>query len=276
MKRPDIFDYNDFRKFLEDMFAYKHRENKKFTKAKICRDMGLENTRSYFQDILNGKYLTPVKANLIAKSFELPKGEAKYFKVLVNFNQAFDDPEERDFCLEQMLSLKKISGEEIDESQYEFYRRWHHSVIRMMLSIVDVNDDLSPLRKRLSQELSTKEIEKSLALLDSLGLIVKDENDNWRPSNRVMETPSYCASEVVKSYQVESLKQAERSILKNEDIPQRTITKMLSFSDEGLHKVMEAVERFSNEINVIVSEDQKREDRLYQMILTLFPYSKGE
>lgn len=276
MKRPDIFDYNNFRTYLEDMFTYKHNLDKRFTKAKICREMGLENTRSYFQDILNGKYLTPVKANLIAKSFELPKGEAKYFKVLVNFNQAFDDPEERDFCLEQMLSLKKITGEEIDESQFEFYRRWHHSVVRMMLSIVDVRDDVSPIQKKLNQGLSQKDIEKSIDLLTRLKLIQKDEDGYLRPSNQVVETPKFCANDLVKSYQVESLIQAERSILKNEDVPQRTITKMLTFSDEGLQQVMSAVERFSNEINVIVSEDKKREDRLYQMILTLFPYSKGE
>lgn len=276
MERPDLFDYNNFRIFLEDMFAYKHSLNKRFTKAKICRDMGLENTRSYFQDILNGKYLTPVKANLIAKSFELTKGETKFFKVLVNFNQAFDDPDERDFCLEQMLSMKRVNGEEIDEKQYEFYRRWYHSVVRMMLSIVNVNDDVTPLQKKLSQELSLKEVEKSIRLQDKLGLIKKDSDGYWRPSTQVMETPRYCKNEFVKSFQVESLMQAEKSILKNEEIPQRTITKMLTFSDEGMTKVIDAIERFSNEINVIVSEDKKQADRLYQMILTLFPHSKGE
>lgn len=276
MERPDLFDYNNFRIFLEDMFAYKHSLNKRFTKAKICRDMGLENTRSYFQDILNGKYLTPVKANLIAKSFELTKGETKFFKVLVNFNQAFDDPDERDFCLEQMLSMKRVNGEEIDEKQYEFYRRWYHSVVRMILSIVNVNDDVTPLQKKLSQELSLKEVEKSIRLQDKLGLIKKDSDGYWRPSTQVMETPRYCKNEFVKSFQVESLMQAEKSILKNEEIPQRTITKMLTFSDEGMTKVIDAIERFSNEINVIVSEDKKQADRLYQMILTLFPHSKGE
>lgn len=275
MKRPMVFDYNNFRTYLEDMFNYNHSINKRFTKAKICRDMGLEKTRSYFQDILNGKYLTPVKANLIAKSFKLPKGEEKYFKVLVNFNQAFDDPVERDFCLEQMLSLKKIKGEEIDISQYEFYRRWNHTVIRMMLSIVDVENDFSQIQEQLAQDLSLKEIEKSINLLNKLKLIKKDKQGYLRPSSKVMETPQFCSNDIVKTYQVESLIQAERSILKNKEIPQRTITKMLAFSKNGLESVMAAIERFSNEINVIVAEDSDREDRLYQMILTLFPFTKG-
>lgn len=275
MERPDIFTFNNFRDFLQEMYEYKHSQNKSFTKAKICRDMGLMNTRSYFQNILNGKFLTSTKANLIAQSFDLSSPETKFFKVLVNFNQAFDDPDERDLCLDQMLSMKKASGYEVVEEQYEYYRKWHHSVIRMLLSIVDVSDDYTLLQKRLSQEISMKDIENSIALLKELKLITKNAAGYYKPSDTMISTPEYCEDELVKSYQVESLKQAQISILSDDDIPKTTITKMLSFSDEGLTKVTGAINRFSNEINVIVANDQKQEDRIYQMVVTLFPFSKG-
>ncbi len=275
MEQPSVFEYANFRDYLGELFEYKHTQNKRFTKAKICRDMGLGNTRSYFQDIINGKYLTPVKANLIAESFELNKGETKFFKVLVNFNQAFDDPQEREFCFEQLLAMKQASCDEIPVGKYEYYRKWYHSVIKMMLSIIDVSDNFVPLQKQLKQELTLREIQSSIIILNDLGLIYQNDKGFWKPSNQILTTPEYCESDLVKSYQIESLAQAQKSILINNDHNQRTITKMLSFSQTGQEKVMEALERFSNEINVIVSEDSDTEDRIYQMILTLFPHSQG-
>ncbi|MCP4460422.1 MAG: hypothetical protein GY816_20730, partial [Cytophagales bacterium] len=55
----------------------------------------------------------------------------------------------------------------------------------------------------------------------------------------------------------------------------RTITKMLSFSKEGNNRLEMAIDRFSNEVNTIVSEDKNESDRIYQMLISLFPYSKG-
>ena len=55
----------------------------------------------------------------------------------------------------------------------------------------------------------------------------------------------------------------------------RTITKILTFSAEGNKRVESAIDRFSNEINTIVSEDEDEPDRIYQMLITLFPYTKS-
>lgn len=275
MERPSVFNYSDFRIFLGELFEFRNSRDKRFTKSRICREMGLENTRSYFQDILNGKYLTPIKANLIAKSFELSAEETKFFKVMVNFNQAFDDPQERDFCFEQMLSLKKASGEEIPEESFRYYRKWYNPVIKLILTMIDIADDHRPIQKVLKQDLTLKEIGESIDLLNELNLIEKNGLGFWKCTSKVLRTPEYCQSDIIKNYQVETLMQAQKSILQNDDTAQRTITKMVSFSGEGYEKVMAALERFSNEINVIVSEDAEQEDRIYQMILSLFPYSKG-
>src|SRR5271157_3464016 len=52
--RPSAFEYNNFRKFLADARKALGRESKMFSKAGVCAQLGLPNTRSYFNDILNG------------------------------------------------------------------------------------------------------------------------------------------------------------------------------------------------------------------------------
>ncbi len=278
MEQPDIFDYSDFRKFLNDMFNFKRSQNIKFNKAHICRELGLENSRSYFQDIVNGKFLSPIKVPLMVNVFGLNKGESKYFRILVNYNQAFDEPDERELYFEQLVTLKKSSGREVDSSQYEYYSKWYHSVIRATLDIVDASeDDTALIRKQLVPNITAKEVRDSLKLLKKLDLVYVTDDGFLKPSDTIMRTPQYCRDEAIIRFQMQILEQAQHVFpTKNSTgLNKRTITKMLTFSEHGNERLEAAIDRFSNEINAIVAEDEGESDRIYQMLISLFPYSKG-
>lgn len=210
--------------------------------------------------------------------FELPKGEAKYFRILVNYNQAFDEPDERELFFEQLITMKKSSGREVDTSQYEYYSKWYHSVIRATLDIIDATpNDIQLIRKQLVPDISAKQIKDSLKLLLDLDLIFEDENGFLKASDIIIRTPQYCRDEAILRYQKEILEQAQHvfPLKPKSGLNKRTITKMLTFSEEGNKRVEAAIDKFSNEINTIVSEDDNESDRIYQMLITLFPYSKG-
>lgn len=277
MKKPNIFNYSDFRKFLNDLYGYMHFKNSLFTKAEICRRLGLPNSRSYFQDIINGKYLSQIKTSKIIEIFKLSDIESRFFRIMVNFNQAFDKPDERDMYFEQLISFNKTEIKEIDKAKYDYYSKWFYPAIKSILGIVDVRDenDYIEIKKMLIGNLTKKEISDSLKKLKRLDLIKKDENGYLRPTDKFLETSRNTSNELVKSFQIELLGQAQKAIINESITSKRTITKALTFSDEGLIKVQDALNRFSNEINSIIEHDHKKPDHLYQMILTLFPYTKG-
>ncbi len=278
MNQPDIFDYSDFRIYLNDLFNYKHLQDKKFSKSFVCRGLGLENSRSYFQDIINGKFLSQVKVPLMIDVFELTKDETKYFRILINYNQSNDTPEERELYFEQLLSLKKSSGREVETYQYEYYTKWYHSVIRATLDIIDATvKDITLIRKQLIPNITAKEIKESLTLLKKLNLVGENEDGYLKPSDIIMRTPQYCRDEAILRYQQEVLEQAQKIPVKRNKtgLNRRMITKMLTFSAEGNSRLESAIDRFSNEVNTIVSEDNNESDRIYQMFISLFPYSKG-
>jgi uncharacterized protein (TIGR02147 family) len=109
-KAPNIFSYNNFREYLRDYYTCQSQKDKTFTKAHICRELGLPNTRSFFNDILRGRHLSPLKVPLLVKILKLQKEEEQYFRVLVNFNQAFD-PDEKELLLDQLISLNRTPKE---------------------------------------------------------------------------------------------------------------------------------------------------------------------
>lgn len=280
MEKPDIFDYSDFRIYLEDLFEYKNSVNPRFTKAYVCRGLGQANSRSFFHGILNGRFLSPVKLPLMVETFEMEKAEAKYFRVLVNFNQAFDDPDERDLYFDQLLTLKRSEGKEVEQDKYEYYRKWYHPAIRSLLNIVNVKSDPITIKNHLIPAISAQEIRESLKLLEDLELIAPDEEGYLRPSEKSIRTPQYCKDEIVLTYQKKVLEQAmlinpQPQISEESELRKRTLTKLLTFSQAAHDKINDAITKFNNEINAIVSEDSEEADRLYQMVVSLFPYAKG-
>jgi uncharacterized protein (TIGR02147 family) len=270
---PSVFAYNDFRAYLRDYYQLRHEQDSCFSKAAICRQLGLPNSRSYFQDILNGKFLSPVKIPLLITMLGLSKEEANYFRVLVNFNQATADPQERELLFEQLVRLNHTPTRIVEPQLYAYYRQWHHSAVRAVLGVIDFVDDYKQLAKSLAPPLTIRQAKESVALLLSLGLIAKNEEGLHKPTDSVISTGRFAQSELVRQYQQHCLDAAKQVLLANRKQPQRMITKMLSVSAEGYGRIAQKIEQFNAEITSIVHNDGARADRVCQLSIVLVPLS---
>jgi uncharacterized protein (TIGR02147 family) len=278
-QKPNVFNYNDFRAYLKDFYAYKHQRNKKFSKAFICKELGLPNSRSYFQDVLNGKFISQLKVPLFIKVFDLDRDEAQFFRVLVNYNQAVDDPEEREFLFEQLISLNQTPKAIISAKEYAYYKDWYNSVVRAVLNIVDFKKDGNYLKfaRQIFPPLTETQARGSVNLLLDLELIAENDHGFLKPTEKVISTGAYAKDEVIKQHQLKSFDIAREAILKNQKQPQRVITKTISVSEEGYNRVLKNIEKCSSEINSIVHKDEAPADRVYQLDIILFPHSnKGK
>lgn len=278
-QKPNIFDYNDFRAYLKDAFAFKHKMDKKFSKSFICKELGLPNSRSYFQDILNGKFVSQLKVPLFIKVFELSEKEAQFFKLLINYNQAVDDPKEREFLFEQLISQNQTPKSIISPKEYSYYKDWYNSVVRAVLNIVDFrkDGDYLKLARQIFPPITETQARASVNLLIEFDLINENEQGYLKPTEKVISTSAYTKDEVIKQYQLKSLEIAREAILKNRKQPQRVITKTISISEEGFNRVLKNIEKCNAEINSIVHKDESPADRVYQLDIVLFPHSnKGK
>lgn len=278
-QKPNIFDYNDFRAYLKDFYSYKHQYSKKFSKTYICKELGLPNSRSYFQDVLNGKFVSQLKVPLFIKVFNLDRDEAQFFRVLVNYNQAVDDPEEREFLFEQLISLNQTPKAIISAKEYSYYKDWYNSVVRAVLNIVDFKKDDNYLKfaRQIFPPLTETQARGSVNLLLDLELIAENDHGFLKPTEKVITTGAYAKDEVIKQHQLKSLDIAREAILKNQKQSQRVITKTVSVSEEGYNRVLKNIEKCSSEINSIVHKDEAPADRVYQLDIVLFPHSnKGK
>ena len=278
-RKPDIFSYIDFRSYLKDLYIYRHSIDKKFSKSYVCKELGLPNSRSYFQDILNGKMVSLAKVPLLIRIFNLSKEEAQFFRVLVNFNQAVDDPEERELFFEQVIALNRTPKRITGSKEFAYYKEWYNSIVRAVLNIVDFkkNGNYLKFAQKIFPPITETQARSSVNLLLELGLIKENDHGFLKPTEKVITTGAYAKDEIIIQHQLKSLNIAREAILKNRKQSQRVITKTISVSEEGYNRVLKNIEKCSSEINSIVHKDETPADRVYQLDIVLFPHSnKGK
>jgi uncharacterized protein (TIGR02147 family) len=274
-KLPTVYDYTDSRKFLADYQQAREKQDRSFSKGAICKMLGIPNTRNYFSEVINGERI--VSADYIERFIrvlDLKKEEAQFFRVLVKYTQA-ENNDEKELYLEQLISLHKTLATPIDKKAFAFFREWHHSVIRALLDVMDFKDDYKELGRVLYPRISLLKVKESLQLLESLGLIKKDEQGFWRPSNKSISTSDYLKDELIFNYQIQCLDLAKQALLKrHRDIPRNVSTNIISVSKDGYEKINKKIEQFRSEIRSIVHKDSSPSEFVYQMNIQFFPSAK--
>ena len=270
-KLPNIYEYNNFRKFVADYQKALEKQDGSYSKSTICRRLGIPNTRSYINDVINGRKVTPDYVERFIQVFKLEKEDAQFFRVLVKYNQAVNN-DEKELYLEQLIALNRTPKTIIDKKAFAFFREWHHSVIRALLDVIDFKDDCRKITRLLHPRVSLLKVKESIRLLKSLGLVVEDENGFWRPSDRSIATSEYLRDELILNYQIQCLDLAKQALLKKpKNISQNISTNVISVSKEGYELINRKIERFRSEIRSLVHKDEKPSEYVCQLNIQLFP-----
>jgi uncharacterized protein (TIGR02147 family) len=271
-----LFDFSDFRKFLVDYQAKRQAQDRTFTRSRFCRELGLPNTRSFFNDIIKGT--RPLSRNYVERfvlALNMNEEEARYFRTLVDFNQS-DRPGERELLFDQLVSLNRTPARFVSPDEYEFYRHWHHSTVFSLLDVLDFKDDYAALAKRIFPPISVAQARESIALLKKLGMIHKTGTGLWKPTAKTLDSGSYVKGELVKQYQLQCLELSKRAMLLDHKAPRNFSTITLSVSKAGCELIEKKLQKFKSEARSIAHRESEPADRVYQLNIQLFPQSLPE
>ncbi len=271
-KLPNIYEYNNFRKYLADFQNAKKVTDKRFNKSNVCKLLGLPNTRSYFNDILRGKKITSVFVDRFVNLLELTSDEEQFFRVLVKFNQA-ESPNERELYFEQLISLNKTPNKVLSKELFKYYSNWYNSAIRAILNYYTFSGDYKELAKKVFPSISVAQAKESVHLLEKLHLIEKDDEGNYQLTDNSISAPEYIRNDLIKQYQMKCLDLAKNSIIKNGSHPQTIATNTISISNEGYKRLEKKINKFRSEVRSLVHKDEHTAEKVYQLNIQLFPNS---
>ena len=193
---PNLLTYSDYRQYLRDYYEIHKSSNPDFSFRYLSLRAGI-NSSAFYKYVIDGKRnLTKGSLLKTCAALKLQDREAEYFENLVFFNQA-KTLREKNLFFDRLTKLRgQYETRRVQADQYAFYGEWYHSALRELLACTKFKGDFESLGKRLIPPLTATRVRESLALMKKLGLVRKDAQGRWAPSDPVLVTGSVDAREI--------------------------------------------------------------------------------
>jgi uncharacterized protein (TIGR02147 family) len=267
----NIFEYQNYRIYLKDYYDHQKAIKKGFSYRYFSKMAGI-NASAFLYYIIEGKRnLTKSTIVKISQAIGLCREEAEYFENLVFFNQAATISEKTAYYNSIINIRRPIDIKQIEKEQYEYYRKWHHSVIREVVTFLHFKDDYAALGMSLRPQISAKEARESIRLLEQLGFIERDDNGLYHQTNtQIAVHPKPIESYMIEKFQMEMLDLAIKSY---NDFPlseRMSSSTTFSISEDTFELIKKKTRELRREIADLALLDTAP-NRVYQLTVNLFP-----
>lgn len=271
----NIFDFTKFRKYLAAYQEKRQEAEPTFSRTEFCNQLGLPNTRSYFNDVVQGKRLTDNMLDRFIGVIGLKANEAKYFKAMVRFDQG-KTADVRDQAFSDMMRLNKTPQAIVDPNSYEFFGNWYNSTVYAILEVLDIGDDLTELAQKIFPPVSEKHLKSSLALMQKMDLIKRNEHGFWKPTKESLATVQQSKSQMILQFQKQCLELSKQA-LESENGESRDMTTFtFAVSKNAQAKVEKAAEKFKEQLRQIVTADSEKPTIVEHVNLHVFSNLKQD
>lgn len=272
-KMPDIFQYLDYRLYLEDYCRWRRVSDPKFSQRSFARDASLPpSSSSLLPAVIKGR--RSLSQNLrvkFSKAMRLPDREAQYFDALVQFNQA-RGMTEKNFFFSRLSNFHTSRAHVLGESQFEYFSKWYYSAIRNFFGMETRERNPAAIASRLFPEIAPAQAEESIRLLLDLGLIRRTAN-GYTLSDKHISTPKDVQARAARQHMLELTRMSQEILDLTPPELRQYNALMFTVSAQGFAAVKERIRSFLEELREILDRDQG-EDRIYSLTLQLFPNSR--
>src|SRR5215469_7019644 len=135
----DIYQYCDYRLYLQDCFCSIKDGNHRLSQRYVALKLGLDP--SNLTKILNGKRKLSFEVMLdLAAFLKLSKSQKEYFELLVRHAHAQNE-EERETLQKKITSRQRLKIAAINKKHAEYFQKWYHVAVRELLHIMPVENE---------------------------------------------------------------------------------------------------------------------------------------
>ncbi len=274
-KAPRILQYLDYRDFLRDYCEYRKSMDPRFSQRAFAREAGLPpSCSSLLPSVIKGR--RNLSANLrikFAKAVGLSERDFRYLDLLVQFNQA-KGMIEKNHYFAQLAKFRSSRARIVGEGQYRYYSKWYYSAVWTYFSIDQNQRHPAIIASRIFPSLSVPQVEESIRLLLTLGLIRKTAS-GYSTTDKHLYTEKDLRALATRQH-LHEMNDTAMQVLESVPTDRRQYNAlMFSVSDAGFQAVKDRIRSFQEELREIVDGDS-REDRIYSLTMQLFPNSQWE
>ncbi|MBI1861957.1 MAG: TIGR02147 family protein [Deltaproteobacteria bacterium] len=274
---PNLFDYFDYREFLQDYYQFHKKRNPAYSYRLFARKARL-GSPNYLKLVVDGKRrITDRTLYQFARGLSLSRDEEKYFRELVLY-QEVSDPDSKEQHLRSLLKYqeKQRVAIPLKAERLKFLLDWHHSVIRELAVTKGFKEDPELIAKRLGKKITPEQAKESLELLLRLNLLFRGPSGRLEQREPLLATSDEVPSHVNRGLHRTYLRKAINSIF-SVPISKRELSGLVvAVPSNRLKDVKEEIKEFRKKLNRKYGME-KDPDEVYFIGLYLFPLTqKGE
>ncbi|MBD3322824.1 MAG: TIGR02147 family protein [Chitinivibrionales bacterium] len=270
-----IFDFTDYRSFLQAVFDANKRKNPDFSFRQMSQECGISSPNFFIQVINRKRNLAKVSARKMVSGLKLKKRETAYLDLLIKFDHAKTSVEKNYYfaLISSFRSRSEVTR--LHSDHYRLYTDWYNLVILQLADGKPVATEPSWYAKMVYPPIRPKQAAKSLALLEKMRLLRKTKNKFWKQSSRFYETDRELNSLAIRNFHEKMITLAGKAL---DAIPQneREVSSLtVKMSAATYAKVKDRIQDFKEELMAIINEDRVA-DQVYQINFQLFPVSEKD
>jgi len=266
-----LFEYDNYREFLKDYFEEEKRLRPTFSRRWFAQKAGFKSTGFCSLIVGGSRRLGDASIPRLVEAIGLVGTAAEFLEALIRFNQA-DTVEHRESCLDRIKRLRLQSGKiRLAAHQFPFWENWYNVAIRELVVHADWNNDFSRLAALVRPRITATEARKSVERLESLGLVVRDDDGKWHHSDPFLTAEGAPAS-LLREFKREM---TIRSLEAMDSLPpsrRHFSTSTISISGETYKAMCEKIERLRSEILRMAETDKP--EIVMQANFQVFPLSE--
>lgn len=273
---PDIAQYTDYRRFLQDYYREHKKRSPSFSYQTLAQRAGLKS-KGFLHNVLKGKRsLTPANVIGLAQAMRLSVTETEYLEAMVGLNNV-TTARQRDHYYAKLIAIRGRGSSQwhpqvVRRDQYAFYAEFHNSVVRSLVEMDGYSGDAEALARRVWPRITPARARRSIALVERLGLARRAADGSYTVTSKSIATEPEVADIAVRAFHAQAGALALRAL---DELPrgQRNMTAVtLGMSMDNYAKVCSEIEAFRSRVMQIAENDAKA-DRVYQLNFQFFPVS---
>jgi uncharacterized protein (TIGR02147 family) len=270
--RPEIFDFLDYRKYLQAYYNAAKEHNSVFSYRWFSRKAGYSSP-NFLKLVIDGeRNISPDSIDRFAAVLGLKASEKRFFADLVAFNQAETD-KDRNMAFERVAASRRFkAARKLDHTYFQYLSNWYYPAIREMVARTDFVEDPEWIGRQLVPTVQPALVATALRLLLELGLVERSEDGRLTRGNPSISTGHEVRSLAIGNYHRQMMSRAAESIeavgRERRDISALTVCIPL----DRVSELKDRIQGF-REVLLDLCDRSESPEAVYQINFQLFPLS---
>jgi uncharacterized protein (TIGR02147 family) len=267
-----VFDYTDFRQFLQDFYTYRKAQNPTFSYEVFARKAGFKS-KGFLHHILSGKRNLSKNAMFsLATAMQLDEKSFAFFQTMVTYNQAKNPAEKAFFFKKLMESSPKSAAKQLQEGSYEFYSQWYYNTIRELITLIRFKEDYAFLGSLLNPPISASQAKKAVSLLLQLGLVEKTRT-GYIPTHKAITTGDEAQAMATRDFHGQNMLLATEAMDTADQAERDLSCLIVALPESGFEVLKTEIQAFRKRL-MRMADSMNDPNRVYHINFQFFPTSK--